>query len=157
MKNIISIIIVMVLLAGTTDFLHAQKKSLSAALGLSVLVPVAGCYAGVRLESAELFLLSFGIAPSLGHFYAGQWGRGIAFIGIRSLVMVGTVSMTIQSHDLDDALGALVLGLCGCCTVTLIDWIMVPSSVQKYNERFQIEPQINLQNDQYSLGISYNF
>jgi len=154
--KITSLFIILVLLSGIPNVLHAQERSKAIAIGLSVGVPVVGCYMTYH-GAPELFLFSFAVAPSLGHFYAEQWGRGVMFIAIRSLIMIGTFSMAYHSHDIDDVFGALTLGFCGCCTVTLIDWMLVPSSVRIYNQRFQVQPEINLHDGTYGIGISYNF
>lgn len=89
MKNTVRISIILILLAEPLDHLHTQEKSTTLALGLSIGVRFAGCVA-TRHSSPESFLLFFNVTPSLGHFYAGQWGRGLVFIGLRTLVLVGT-------------------------------------------------------------------
>ncbi len=154
MKNVVIITIILFLLAGTINRLHAQERSTAFALGLSIGVPVVGCFATYS-SSPELFLFFFGITPSLGHFYAGQWGRGIGFTALRATFMVATLGAIVGAHDLATALEFFLVGVTGCCTITVADWIMVPSSVRKYNERFEIQPEIDLQNGSYGLGISY--
>jgi hypothetical protein len=147
----------MVLLAGTTDFLHAQKKSAALALGLSVVPSVAGCYHGLHNGLSPMVLASLFIAPSLGHFYAGQWKYGLAFIAARSLVMGGSILLASGSDNTDEKFGTYFLTACTCCAISLADWIMIPFSVREYNERFQIKPEIDLQDGTYGIGISYNF
>jgi hypothetical protein len=167
MKNAVIIIIVLLLLAGTTNHLHAQEKSTTLALGLSMGVPLTTYFAGMSGLLPGIFLPSLLITPNLGHFYAGQWGRGILFTGLRTTVVLGTYVALISNarasyynyieEGIYESVGIAVIGLSLCGAVTLLDWAFVPSSVQKYNERFQIEPEINLQNGQYGLGFSYRF
>jgi len=167
MKNVVVIIIILLLLAGTTNHLHAQEKSTTLALGLSIGVPLTTYFAGMSGLLPGIFLPSLLITPSLGHFYAGQWGRGVLFISLRTTVLLGMyVALMSNSRasyyysieeGIYESVGIAVIGFSLCGAVTLIDWAFVPSSVQKYNTRFQIEPEIDLQNGQYGLGFSYRF
>jgi len=84
-------IITMFLLAGTINHLHAQEKSTALALGLSIVPSVVGCHYGLHNGLSPTVLASFFIAPSLGHFYAGQWKIGLTFIATRSMVMAGSI------------------------------------------------------------------
>lgn len=167
MKNVIVIIIILLLLAGTTNHLHAQEKSTALAMGLSIGIPLMSyCATEIGGLSPNVLVPSLFITPSLGHFYAGQWGRGILFISLRSMVVLGTYMALVSNisnnwydidHSMQTSLEIGLIGLSLCGAVTLMDWAFVPSSVEKYNERFHIEPQINLQNGNYGLGFSYRF
>ncbi len=150
MKKFIIACIILILLAGTTNHLHAQEKSTALALGLSITAPVLCLFTGPGL------VLGLTVAPSTGHFYAGQWVRGFVFSGLRTAAIIAAAIPALPYVTEEDKAYILIcLGACGF--ITLIDWFMVPSSVEKYNERFQIEPEIDPIDGRYGIGISYNF
>ena len=150
MKNITAIIILLVLLAGIPRVLQAQEKSTTLALGLSITAPVLCLFTGPGI------ILGATIAPSAGHFYAEQWGRGLVLSGLRTAALIAVVYPALPEVTSEN-MGRVLIGLGVSGFITLVDWFMVPSSVEKYNERFQIEPRINLQSGNYGIGISYNF
>ena len=164
MKNVIAIAVILVLLTGGTNFLEAQNKSTTLALGLSVGVPVLGCFAAYKVGSRELFLMALAVGPSTGHFYAGQWGTGLLFTGLRTATIAGSIFLAIgvalQAYNSDDlyaGLGVLAIGFGACCVISMVDWMRVPSSVHKYNERLQIKPEIDFKDRRYGIGFVYNF
>lgn len=144
------------LLAGAANCLEAGQRSVPVALGLSIGVPIVGCYATWEGSDA-LFLTSLIVAPSLGHFYAGQWGRGLLFTSLRTLAVFGTTYLALGSGNIIQFFGFFYIGVSAYCLITLADWITVPFSAQKYNERFQIKPEIDLQHEQYGINLSYRF
>ena len=150
MKTMISIIINIILLLGVTNSLHAQKKSPALALGFSIGVPVLSLFTGPGI------IMGLTVAPSLGHMYAGQWGRAQLFTGLRTTALL--VAALCEFPDTASGnMGFFYIGLGMWGVTTLIDWCMVPSSVEKYNERFQLQPEINLNDGTYGIGISYRF
>ena len=150
MKKAISLIFILFLLAGSINHLHAQEKSTTLALGLSITAPILCLFTGPGL------VLGLTVAPSAGHFYAGQWVRGLVFSGLRTAAIIAAVIPALPYVNEED-MGYILIGLGACGLITLIDWCMIPSSVAKYNKRFQIQPEINLQDGTYGIGISYNF
>ena len=165
MKNVIAIAVILVLLTGGINSLEAQNKSTTLALGLSVGVPVIGCFAAYKVGSPELFLIALAAGPSTGHFYAGQWGTGLLFTGLRTATIAGSIFLAIgvalQTYDSYDGLlaggGVLAIGFGVCCVISMVDWMRVPSSVYKYNERLQIKPEIDFKDSRYGVGFVYNF
>jgi hypothetical protein len=165
MKNVIAIAVILVFLTGGVNSLEAQNKSTTLALGLSVGVPVLGCFAAYKVESPELFLIALAVGPSTGHFYAGQWGTGLLFTGLRTATIAGSIFLAIgvllQTYDSYDGLlaggGVLAIGFGVCCVISMVDWMRVPSSIHKYNERLQIKPEIDFKDRRYGVGFVYNF
>ena len=151
MKNVVTIIIVLFLLAGTINHLHAQRKSETLALGLSIGCPVVCCLHDYGLPLALTF------TPSLGHYYAGQWGTGLIFTGLRITTLMA-MSYPLIPNDTAETNPGMIFACIGICGfITLIEWSMIPASVEHHNTRFQVEPEMDVLNSEYSLGISYNF
>ncbi len=158
MKNTIAIAVILVLLTGGTNSLEAQNKLTTLALGLSVGVPVIGCFAAYKTGSPELFLIALAVGPSTGHFYAGQWGTGLLFTGLRTATIAGSIFLAIgvaayDSYDSYAGLGVLAIGFGACCVISMVDWMRVPSSVHKYNERLRIKPEIDFKDRRYGVGF----
>ena len=146
----VSLFIILILLAGTINHLHAQEKSTALALGLSISAPVLCLFTGPGI------ILGLTVAPSTGHFYASQWGRGFIFSGLRTAAIIAAVIPALPYVNEED-MTYILIGLGACGFITLIDWYMVPSSVEKYNQRFQITPEININEGSYGIGFSYHF
>ncbi len=161
------------------NFEREQKelKSGGQAVGLSLAATGMPLILGGTLlfgDSEELGLsIGFGsivLGPSIGHFYAGQTGRGIQGIAIRSGIVAGATGLgywvTRDSHpDVRGftvmcyiLLGGLLSGVHG-----LYDICTTPSSVRKYNESLMEEnslrlvPEVDPFNESYGLSIVYNF
>jgi len=151
MKNITTVFFALALLAVTTDLLHAQRKSETIALGLSIGCPAVCCMNDCGLPLA----LSF--APSLGHYYAGSWGTGLIFTGLRiaTLMAMSYPLLPDTTFNNNTGIAFTCIGVCGF--IALIEWSLIPRSVEYQNARLHIEPEMTLQNEEYSLGISYNF
>lgn len=102
------------------------------------------------------------IGPSAGHFYAEQWGRGFAGIGLRTAVG-GTTALLGYYAAVGEAWGAVeVLWWIGAgATLGVICWDIasVPASVRKYNKglNIQIKPNLNLKEKRYGIGFVYRF
>ncbi|UCC11782.1 MAG: hypothetical protein JSW02_10625 [candidate division WOR-3 bacterium] len=151
MKNIITIIIVLFLLAGSINHLNAQRRSETLALGLSI-----GCSAICCLNDCGL-PLALTFTPSLGHYYAGSWSTGLIFTGLRVTTLMA-MSYPLLPDDTADTNTGMVftcIGICGF--ITLIEWSLIPTSVEYHNARLQVKPEMDIQNGEYALGISYNF
>lgn len=168
MKNVFVILIILSILSGSINFLEAQQRSTALALGLSIGVPVVGCLTTYAFEPA-LSMVILAIGPSAGHFYAEQWTTGLVFTGLRTATLgLSTVIAIAQLWDEFSETGdpwygfvrgaeVFAMGITVCCVIAVVDWIYVPASVNKYNERLQIRPQINLREKQYSIGLAYRF
>jgi hypothetical protein len=151
MKNVVTIIIVLFLLAGTINHLHAQRKSETLALGLSIGSPAICCLNDCGLPLALTF------TPSLGHYYVGSWSTGLIFTGLRIATLMAMSYPVIPDDTVETNTGMVFtcIGICGF--IALIEWSLIPTSVEYHNARLQIEPEMNLKNGEYALGISYNF
>lgn len=163
MKHFVVIAFMLVFLSGHANFLEAQEKSTAVALGLSIGIPVAGCVTTYALESSIPFLLIFAVGPSTGHFYAEQWTTGLIFTGLRTATMTAFITWAmievLQVSDFPENLmeggAVLSIGFAVCCTITAADWICVPGSVRRWNERVQLKPEINLRENRYGVGLVY--
>lgn len=151
MKNSITACIILLLLTGASNILHAQRKSETIALGLSIGCPAVCCMNDCGLPLAMSF------APSLGHYYVGSWGTGLIFTGLRiaTLMAMSYPLLPDTTFDNNTGIAFACIGVCGF--ITLIEWSLIPRSVEYHNTRFQIKPELDVQNDEYSLAISYNF
>jgi hypothetical protein len=150
MKKVIPLLIFLVLVTGINSHLHAQEKSTALALGLSIGVPVLSLLTGPGI------IVGLTVAPSAGHFYAGQWGRGLVFSGLRTAVLLVAAASALP-YPTSENMGTFYIGLGIWGAITLVDWCMIPSSVEKYNKRFQFTPEININDGNYGIGFSYHF
>jgi hypothetical protein len=79
---------------GGAGFVAPTWKSPGTALALSLGSTAGPMLAGVGLSNGYLFLGGLVIGPSVGHFYAGQLGRGFATVGLRGIgTVVGLYSL----------------------------------------------------------------
>ncbi len=112
------------------------------------------------------------IGPSVGHFYAGQWGRGFKTIGIRlgigaagiltTASLFSALDVSTDPADIDKFLiSTLPLGLAASLIIVqgIYDISATRKSVRKYNERLnlQLQPEINLQEKRFGVGLLYRF
>ncbi len=175
MKKITVIIIVLIFFSGGLNAQEAQeekpevrgKKSIVLAYGLSVGVPVlmvGGGYiitssqAGRPNEDIGFFLIGLGagVAPSIGHFYAGQSGRGCLFLSLEILSATLFYAALRQGNpDAAIALGVSTGVLYG--TTTIVSWTLIPSSISRYNKKLQMKPEIDVKEGRYGLGITFRF
>ncbi len=118
-------------------------------------------HTGVALGGAGLL---FG--PSLGHFYAHQWGRGLISIGFRTAIVgMGIYGVYGAAAYEGDAM-AIATGVAfGSALIGSIvyDFATAPASVRTYNaqiekmSRMQLVPYIDLRNEKYGLVFVYRF
>ena len=160
MKNTVAILTIFILLSGGINLLEA-KKSTALALGLSVGAPALGWVAAEHFGSITLATIAVTVCPSAGHFYAEQLGPAAVFTGLRTITIVGAVLIVQEAIRTDPEyggfaivpVGMIALGMCGA--LSLVEWLFIPSSVQRYNERFEIKPEIDFQNARYGIGFVY--
>lgn len=163
MKNLIAIAIVVALLSGGANFLVAQKKSTAVALGLSIGTTIPACWFSAEIGSPELFVISLVLLPSAGHYYARQVTPACIFTGARTAVVVGGLLLMEEAFQEDPSAAGLVvtpvaLGVfAACAIISVIDWALVPTSVQRYNESLQLKPEIDLNEKSYGIGFVYRF
>jgi hypothetical protein len=156
---------------GPTVADDSDDRSPGLALSLSLLGTAAGyatLIAAGETESDGLTLLGLGgivIGPSLGHFYAGEVGRGITHslirVGAGGVIMAGAVVMFSDCWGSDEEcdgsagpalmIGGLVLG--GASTLYSI--IDSPAAASRHNQarrrRFALTPT-PLQGPDRSIG-----
>jgi len=141
----------------------AKQKSTFVGLTLSasgVVVPIA---TGFVIEPrAVLFATGVMIGPSIGHWYAGQWGRGLVTIGLRlGGVALGAVgySAAWSSSESAEAMIFPILAVVIIGGTGIYDFVTISSSVRKYNEKqtMEIKPELDLERKQYGLKIVYHF
>jgi len=152
-----------------------EPKSKGAALRWSLaatLVPVLTAYLISTKEnvSTEPWLIcgipGLLIGPSTGHFYAGQWGRGLKTAGMRFGVIASTIVLlgsAVLSEEYESAEGIALAGLLAFSGLVLYDIATVPQSVEKHNEFLEMKgkvllaPEIDMQNKRYGIGVRYFF
>lgn len=181
MKYFIPILTVFVLLvtlsfAQPPDILVTQQsvrplKSEKAGVRWSIGTTVAACGLGVLFfwqiqEEVGLSMIGGGLlaGPSVGHFYANQWGRGCIGIGSRILVG-GATTLLLWSAGTGEAYSAMpVIGWIGCgATLGLILWDIatVPHSVRRHNIAVEKSTKLNLLpimgNQRCGLLVVYSF
>jgi MFS family permease len=175
-KNARFIMVMSIVFAGTafaSDSLYVPKfKSPATGVEISVLstiMPVAVGFAFSQYGSAVMILGPV-FGPSVGHFYAHQWGAGCLGIGLRcalagSIYLAANVANACSSNS-DDMKTFVVICLTGAGLITLesiVEICSVPGSVRKYNEwllkknQINLMPEINFRKQSYGLKISYSF
>lgn len=106
------------------------------------------------------------IGPSTGHFYAGQWGRGLKTAGMRFgmiAITVGALGVTVFNEEYESAEGIAIVGLFAFSGLVLYDIATAPQSVEKYNEslemngRVLLTPELDMRNKRYGIGVKYFF
>ncbi len=150
----------------------AMPKSEVVARNMSISATVIPCVLSLIVSSDDdarfwLSLSGLVIGPSVGHFYAEQWSRGFTTAGIRlglGVVTVYTVATALgPGEDMWDAFGNIVLatGAAGIAIISHAMWDIAQTekSVRKYNERikFEVQPEIDLQEGKYGIGVVYRF
>ena len=179
-KKVISIVLISLLLSGIFYPVGAQEvrkpKSGATAVFLSLgasVIPI-GTGLGIRFgmeNNYGLGLAAVGVivGPSVGHFYANQWGRGLKSAGLRAGIITVPVALLMWA-DVSQDLGKLGIGLLTLIPtvgilagLTINDIVTAPSSVRKYNESIgktgnvYLMPRINMEEESYGLSIVYNF
>lgn len=155
MRNVMAIAVIVVLILGGTNFLEAQRKSTAVALGLSIGVPAMAAGLGAVTKSELLLAVGLGVGPSLGHFYAEQPILGAIFA---SLCTASACAFFLPkwSSDAFAQTGRAYIGI-GYCVFTLVDLVLVPFSVHRYNRKLQIQPEIDAIEKRYGVSFVYHF
>jgi hypothetical protein len=122
------------------------------------------------------------VGPSAGHFYAGQWRRGLSTSGLRLgitalglgtayvVAVVAAVSndsdYSLDPDDFGKFVPAFTLAIITEAIVIIhgiYDITTAPNSVRKYNEspgvmnRLNFVPHIDMKTKAYRLSFVYNF
>jgi hypothetical protein len=158
----------------------SSSTAISYSIGATILpsVPLMLCaWHGNPEESLIVgsFILSASgviIGPSMGHFYAGNTGRGFKSIGFRtisggafflsSLAFLSNVYGENFEHVELYAAISIASGICTAGSI-LFDIFTCPSSVEKYNESIlnhgglYFTPEIDLSSKSYGIRLVYNF
>lgn len=103
------------------------------------------------------------VGPSTGHFYAGQWRRGLTTSAIR--VGAGAagllLGLVLQENFEDYGTQFAVMIPVGCIVVgtAIYDIFTVPNSVLKYNREHNLLllPELNFKDKRYGINIVYRF
>lgn len=188
MQKIIALVIPFVLLSGGLYHIEAQElkkpKSEKTAIMWSAgatLVPCLGAYLlrGTLPNYLAVVELGLIVGPSAGHFYAGQWRRGlstsglrlgIAAIGLGTAYVIASVSndgdYSLDPDDFGRFVPVFALAIITEAIVIIhgiYDITTVPNSVRKYNgsigvmNRLYFMPRIDTKNKSYRLSFVYNF
>jgi len=155
--------------------LKSEKKATTLSL-VGTLVPWAlfltfGLREGHGDEGAEdvLALLGFfaiPVGPSLGHFYAGATGRGLAGMGIRLVGLAAAIAcgFAVDYNDGNSSLafGLAVAGLGVTVVSSILDITRAKRSVQKYNLRasgkqMAVTPVVSLKTRTVGLQVQISF
>jgi len=100
--------------------------------------------------------------PSLGHYYAGDWGRSLPKIGVQAaglgLYIAGlsqTTTSSTTSSGTSLALGGLIVLLGG----RIWEYFDAYSTAEDYNRSLQKKYSLtlNIYNNQPALQVSYQF
>ena len=148
-----------------------ELKSPAAAVLMSLTTTAALTAGGIALGAAGseqagfgLFALGVVVAPSLGHFYAGEWGHGLITSGLRlglgtATLVTAVSSMFAHERDESGANGAAAVGL-GIATVGLMlyDIIDAPLAAKRTNKKRQrawlLAPTLARHGDALQPGLS---
>jgi hypothetical protein len=157
----------------TAHYLRTPKSE-AVAVGLSLgatVIPIALVYGTVHDENSYWSLLpaitGLVIGPSIGHFYAEQWGHGFKTVGVRlGICVLGYTGMTLDRRSnanfWDAFHNELLVGTIAAGALighALWDIAQAEKSAYKYNEsiKIQIQPDINLKEKRYGIGFVYRF
>lgn len=149
-------------------------KSEGLAVGLALgttIIPIAIGYSTDFDDYWWLAASGFVIGPSTGHFYAGQWGRGVATAGVRAgLLAAGVYFSRLMWVDVffggSSGSGNAVLAVTsflGAFGLALYDLATTEASVRRYNDalnassRLQFVPYFGAKNKGYGLSFVYRF
>jgi hypothetical protein len=123
---------------------------------------------GLKTKYVGPYIIIAGLAfgPDVGHFYAGQWGRGFLGIGFRGAISGISMLLIAQASAIGEYTTAYKIFWIGAgVVVAQIVWDIatVPNSVRRYNNSIQnpmkinFIPQLNIKRNIYGLKIVYNF
>jgi hypothetical protein len=120
-----------------------ERTALAWSLGGTVIPVVAGQYLWTRRGDPGFAALSVAgvlIGPSLGHLYAGRFGRGAATVGLRVALGAGMVAAGIcwdectHAQNQTLAAGAIFFGTLTAVSV-VYDIVTAPASARRWNAR----------------------
>jgi len=144
-----------------------KSEGIASALSLGTTVIPAGL--GFLVKNYYLSATGIIVGPSVGHFYANQWSRGLKSAGLRAGIIAVPVALLIWG-DVSQDLGKLLLvfltsipatGILAYLTIN--DIATAPSSVRKYNESIDkmgnvyFVPKIDIKEESYELSVVYCF
>lgn len=115
-----------------------RERSPMLAFGLSFIVPIAAVLAGAYVvdpdedPAAAVIVGSVVVGPSLGWFYAGRPGYGLATAAARLAGFALAIQVLDDRPGSNDE-GAILAGAALIVTTTLIDWIGTPLVVASDN------------------------
>ncbi|MCK4255376.1 hypothetical protein KAX35_00690 [candidate division WOR-3 bacterium] len=176
MRKIISIVIIVALLSGglySSEEQEAKKpKSEKTAIALSfgaTVVPFIGVWAFPPPATRFLCVLGLTAGPSMGHFYARQWKRGLVTTGIRAVLVAGGVALFehwynagLSGETNEAEIYLVALTLIGIIGSALYDMGTAYSSVRKYNESIKksnvyLVPKIDMEKESYGVSLVHCF
>jgi hypothetical protein len=150
--------------------LRSPGVAVGLALGATI-IPIAIGYS-TDFDHMWWFAASgFAIGPSVGHFYASQWGRGLTTAGLRAgLLAIGmdfaaySIAESFFGHT--SSIGSPLIAVAsflGAFGLALYDLGTTEASVNKYNDsisstgRSYFVPHIDFRAKRYGLTFVYNF
>lgn len=137
----------------------------------ATIIPIAIAYNTDFDHTWWLAVSGLAIGPSVGHFYASQWGRGLTTAGLRTgLLAIGVnfTALTFAESFFSDISGIggpfiAVASLIGAFGLALYDLGTTEASVDKYNESIRAQgrsyfvPHIDFRGKRYGLTVVYHF
>lgn len=105
----------------------------------------------VDLAGALLIGAGALIGPSLGHFYANEWGRGLATVGLRALGALGGFGLTglgfvfafgqMPAAGVACLVGAAALGLT-TLGLAIYDFVDAADAARRYNRKQRVRRRL---------------
>jgi hypothetical protein len=152
----------------TTAVFYSMGSTVLPSVPLMVCAPmgrVDGAMGPVCIGSCVTGII---VGPSVGHFYAGNYMRGFASIGLRAgIAGLGFLGVAeTYSSDIGGAIICTVIGGVTCIAVLasgIYDIWTCPDAVQKYNESVRnhgglyLTPDIDLSHKSYGIRLLYGF
>lgn len=112
------------------------------------------------------------VGPSVGHFYAGNYMRGFASMGLRAGIagagILGIAKFYTTEYDKEMEAAIICTAIAGVACIGILasgiyDIWTCPNSVEEYNKSIQkyggfyLAPRINLIDESYGLTLGYSF
>jgi hypothetical protein len=176
MKTKTIVIIILLLWVNGLYSQEKSEKSLTPAFGYAIGGTVLFTGLGITLNTVNrswTYKNTYGsiwmttgmcACPSLGHVYARNWSRACLFTLLRGITYAGTLLLAESIDEKAQTLNEYVveyLVLIGggslYVTLTVTDWLLISSSIHKYNEKLMIKPEIDFQKKSYGIGLIYTF
>ncbi len=154
------------------------QKSEVVAVGLSLAATAIPITAGFLVESDEnnvavwtLMVPGIIVGPSVGHFYANQWRRGLITTGVRlGILGAGIIAFNVAVSDdedswdeFGDALSVGGITIIALTVHALYDIAVAQESTKKYNESLKtsgkafIIPRIDPKDNRCGVSFVYCF